>query len=94
MTAPSRFLPRDLAAALAIVFIWGSNFLAMKFALRDFTPFQLGAAASWAASNIVTRKAQAESGGFDPLALVVWASLVPIVPSVLLSLVRRCWARR
>jgi O-acetylserine/cysteine efflux transporter len=35
---------RDLAAALAIVFIWGMNFVAMKFALRDFTPFQLGAA--------------------------------------------------
>lgn len=203
MTAASKFLPRDLAAAVAIVFIWGSNFLAMKFALRDFTPFQLGAAryvlavlplvlfirpprlhwkwvvlyglfqgvgqfgflfwalkvgmtaalasvlmqtqvfftallgfvllrerankplqvglvlaalglacfganyftaggaagttalgfalnlgaaASWAASNIVTRKAQADSGGFDPLALVVWASLVPIVPFVLLSL--------
>ncbi|HYF41797.1 MAG TPA: EamA family transporter [Ramlibacter sp.] len=203
MTAATKFLPRDLAAALAIVFIWGSNFLAMKFALRDFTPFQLGAAryvlavlplvffirpprlhwkwmllygllqgvgqfgflfwalkvgmtaalasvlmqtqvfftalfgfvllrerangplqaglglaalglvcfaanyamaggaagttalgfalnlaaaSAWAASNIVTRKAQAASGGFDPLALVVWASLVPIVPFVLLSL--------
>jgi len=35
---------RDLAAALAVVLIWGSNFIAMKFALRDFTPFQLGAA--------------------------------------------------
>jgi O-acetylserine/cysteine efflux transporter len=46
----------------------------------------LCAAASWAASNIVTRKAQVASGSFDPLALVVWASLVPIVPFVLLSL--------
>ncbi|WP_442957727.1 EamA family transporter [Polaromonas sp.] len=35
---------RDLAAALAVVVIWGLNFVAMKFALRDFTPFQLGAA--------------------------------------------------
>jgi O-acetylserine/cysteine efflux transporter len=203
MTARDKFLPRDLAAALAIVFIWGSNFLAMKFALHDFTPFQLGAAryvlavlplvlfirpprlhwkwvvlygllqgvgqfgflfwalqvgmtaalasvlmqtqvfftallgfvllrerangplqvglglaalglvcfganyataggaagttalgfalnlaaaASWGASNIITRKAQADSGGFDPLALVVWASLVPIAPFMLLSL--------
>ena len=35
---------RDLAAALCVVVIWGTNFVAMKFALRDFTPFQLGAA--------------------------------------------------
>ena len=35
---------RDLAAALLVVVIWGVNFVAMKFALRDFTPFQLGAA--------------------------------------------------
>ena len=35
---------RDLAAALAVVVIWGVNFVAMKFALRDFSPFQLGAA--------------------------------------------------
>jgi O-acetylserine/cysteine efflux transporter len=35
---------RDLIAALCVVMIWGTNFVAMKFALRDFTPFQLGAA--------------------------------------------------
>lgn len=35
---------RDLAAALCVIVIWGTNFVAMKFALRDFTPFQLGAA--------------------------------------------------
>lgn len=35
--------PRDLAAALGVVVIWGLNFVAMKFALREFTPFQLGA---------------------------------------------------
>lgn len=35
---------RDLAAALCVVLIWGSNFVTMKLALRDFTPFQLGAA--------------------------------------------------
>ena len=34
---------RDLAAALAVVLIWGVNFVITKFALRDFTPFQLGA---------------------------------------------------
>ncbi len=42
--APQRFSGADLGAALAVIVIWGSNFVAMKFALRDFTPFQLGAA--------------------------------------------------
>lgn len=35
---------RDLAAVLTVVLVWGVNFVVMKFALRDFTPFQLGAA--------------------------------------------------
>lgn len=33
---------RDLSAVLIIVIIWGSNFVAMKIGLRDFTPLQLG----------------------------------------------------
>src|SRR5690349_9986199 len=33
----------ELVAALAIVVIWGMNFVVMKTALRHFTPFQLGA---------------------------------------------------
>jgi O-acetylserine/cysteine efflux transporter len=33
---------RDYAAALGVVLIWGTNFIAMKYALRDMTPFQLG----------------------------------------------------
>jgi O-acetylserine/cysteine efflux transporter len=37
------FTRRDLLAALAVVLIWGTNFVAMKFALRELTPFQLGA---------------------------------------------------
>ena len=35
---------RDLAAVLAVVLIWGMNFVVMKAGLRDFSPFQLGAA--------------------------------------------------
>ena len=203
MTAsPAGLSGRELGAALAIIVIWGVNFVAMKFGLRDFTPFQLGAArylaaalplallvrpprlrwkwvllyglfqgvgqfgflfwalqvgmtaslasvlmqtqvfftalfgfvllreraslplqaglvlaalglacfgmnyvapgassattalgfalnlcsaAMWAASNIVARKAQQASAGFDPLAFVVWSSVVPVVPFVLLS---------
>ena len=193
---------RDLVAALAIVVIWGVNFIAMKFALLDLTPFQMGAArylfaalpllllvkrpglhwkwvllyglfqgvgqfgllfsalkvgmtaalasvlmqtqvfftalfgfvllnervgrplqaglllaalglgcfamnyvapgaasgttvwgfvlslcaaAMWAASNIVARKAQQAGGQFDPLAFVVWSAVAPIVPFMLLS---------
>ena len=41
---PHALTGRDLAAALAVVVVWGVNFVVMKFALRDFTPFQLGAA--------------------------------------------------
>lgn len=36
------FSGRDLFAALSVVVIWGLNFVAMKWALTDFTPFQLG----------------------------------------------------
>ncbi len=43
MTA-RHFSARDYAAALGVIVIWGLNFVAMKFALHDFTPFQLGAA--------------------------------------------------
>ena len=41
---PQPFSGRDHAALLGVVVIWGINFVAMKYALRDFTPFQLGAA--------------------------------------------------
>jgi O-acetylserine/cysteine efflux transporter len=45
MSQPSsHFTTRDYLSALAVVVIWGLNFIFMKFALRDFTPFQMGAA--------------------------------------------------
>ena len=40
----AHFSSRDYFSALAVVIIWGLNFIFMKFALRDFTPFQMGAA--------------------------------------------------
>jgi O-acetylserine/cysteine efflux transporter len=40
----SPFTSRDYLSALAVVVIWGLNFLFMKFALHDFTPLQMGAA--------------------------------------------------
>ena len=42
--AATRFAAVDYAAAMGVVVLWGLNFVAMKYALRDFTPFQLGAA--------------------------------------------------
>lgn len=36
------FGPMDFLAALAVVVIWGLNFVAMKHSLNEFTPFQLG----------------------------------------------------
>lgn len=44
----------------------------------------LGAAASWAGGNIVSR-AVSRHGPINQLAFVVWSSLVPIVPFVALS---------
>ena len=44
-------------------------------------------AAMWASSNIVARLAQQQSPGFDPLAFVIWSSLVPVLPFVALSAV-------
>ncbi|WP_426196344.1 EamA family transporter [Massilia sp. DWR3-1-1] len=46
----------------------------------------LGAAAMWAASNIVVRRAQQASAGFDVVPFMVWSSLVPVLPFILLSL--------
>lgn len=42
-------------------------------------------ASSWAASNIVVRRAQQQSPGYDPLAFVGWSCLVPILPFIALS---------
>jgi O-acetylserine/cysteine efflux transporter len=46
----------------------------------------LGAAAMWAASNIVVRRAQQATPQFEVVPFMVWSSLVPIIPFVLLSL--------
>jgi O-acetylserine/cysteine efflux transporter len=40
----THFTSRDYLSALAVVIIWGLNFIFMKFALNDFTPLQMGAA--------------------------------------------------
>ena len=48
---------------------------------------RIPAAALWAASHIVARLAQNVNPGYDPLAFVIWSSVVPIVPFMALSAV-------
>ncbi len=44
MSGPSgQMTNRDLLAVLLVILLWGMNFVPTKFALHDFTPFQLGA---------------------------------------------------
>jgi len=43
MSEPGALEGRDYAAALCVVLVWGTNFVAMKLGLREVTPFQLGA---------------------------------------------------
>jgi O-acetylserine/cysteine efflux transporter len=43
MTREGALEGRDYAAALCVVLVWGTNFVAMKLGLREVTPFQLGA---------------------------------------------------
>lgn len=43
MNQPGTLGGRDYAAALCVVLVWGTNFVAMKLGLRELTPFQLGA---------------------------------------------------
>lgn len=47
----------------------------------------LCAAAMWAASHIIARLAQNTTPGYDPLAFVIWSSVVPIAPFIALSAV-------
>jgi O-acetylserine/cysteine efflux transporter len=47
----------------------------------------IASAAMWAASNIVVRIAQRSTPQFDVLPFMVWSSMVPILPFILLSLV-------
>lgn len=76
-----------LLAAVGLV-CFGMNFASGKSATTTVLGFvlNLGAAAMWAASNIVARKAQQSSPHYEPLQFLVWSSLVPILPFMLMSL--------
>lgn len=47
----------------------------------------LGAAAMWAASNVIARRAQDALHRLEPLNFVAWSSLVPVLPFIALSLI-------
>jgi O-acetylserine/cysteine efflux transporter len=78
-----------ILAALGLV-CFSMNFITGAGASASVTlmgfGLNLGAAAMWAASNVVARKAQQASPNFEPLQFLVWSSLVPILPFLLLSL--------
>ena len=71
-----------LGAAVAIAGI--TLIGAVRWQGASLLPFLLviGAAACWGVSNILTKKA----GRIDMLAFIVWISLVPILPLLVLSL--------
>ncbi|MGZ5200380.1 MAG: EamA family transporter [Telluria sp.] len=82
-------LRRGLALAALGLGCFGASY-AMGGAANATTPLGfilvLGSAAMWAASNIVVRRAQADTPRFDVIPFMVWSSIVPVLPFVLLSL--------
>lgn len=95
---PGRPLLVGMALAAVGLVCFGLHFVAPGGAGGDVTLLGVGlalcGAASWAASNIVARRAQQESPGYDPLSFVVWSCLVPIVPFMALSAVADADAAR
>lgn len=78
--------PKAAQLAGALVALVGIGLIAVeKFEGAGFWPLVMTvlAAGSWAIANIVVKKI----GKVDMFAFVVWASLVPIVPLFLLSLI-------
>ena len=75
---------REQAAGAAVAFAGLAIIGVDRAASAPVLPFLLilGAAAAWGVTNVMTRMAQPP----DPLALLVWASLVPPLPLLGLSL--------
>ena len=85
----SRALLCGLGLAALGIACFSLNYLAPGGNAGNTTPLGfilvLGSAAMWAASNIVVRRAQQASSDFEVMPFMVWCSLVPIVPFMLLS---------
>jgi O-acetylserine/cysteine efflux transporter len=83
---------RDLQAAMLVAALGLACFCAdvLNGAATGLTLagllLNIASGAMWAASNIVVRLARREAPQFDVLPFMVWSSMVPIVPFVLLSL--------
>ncbi|MBA5639214.1 EamA family transporter [Duganella sp. LX20W] len=85
----SRALQGGLLLAALGLACFGANYLAPGQAGATTAggfALCLGAAAMWAASNIVVRRAQKATPQFDVVAFMVWSSTVPMLPFVALSL--------
>lgn len=85
----SRALQGGLLLAALGLACFGANYLAPGQAGATTAGgfvLCLGAAAMWAASNIVVRRAQKATPQFDVVAFMVWSSTVPVLPFVALSL--------
>jgi O-acetylserine/cysteine efflux transporter len=86
----SRALLAGLSVAALGIACFAMNYLSPGADLGGTTALGfvlvLGAAAMWAASNLVVRRAQQSTPEFEVVPFMVWCSLVPIVPFILLSL--------
>ena len=86
----SRALLAGLSVAALGIGCFAMNYLSPGADLGGTTALGfvlvLGSAALWAASNLVVRRAQQSTPQFEVVPFMVWCSLVPIVPFVLLSL--------
>lgn len=83
---------RPLLAAMAIAAL-GLGCFCADFATRGASDLSVAgflltvaSAALWGGSNIVVRRIRERAPDFDVLAFMVWSSLVPVLPFVLLSL--------
>ena len=92
---PSRSLQIGLLLAAASLAFFAINYIVPKATNTPATTllgliFCVLGASMWSASNIVVRKAQqslTKDSSFDALAFLVWSSIVPILPFIVLSLI-------
>lgn len=85
----SRPLQAGLLLAACGLLCFGMNYLTPDVAGMTTAggfALTLAAAAMWAMSNIVVRRAQQSTPQFDVMSFMVWSSTVPILPFVALSL--------
>ena len=82
-TRPAQWLGLTIALTGLVVIASAHGQGPQQMTLAGFI-LTLGAAFMWATSNLVARKA-AQSGTYQPFPFIVWSSLVPIAPFLLLS---------